>query len=230
MAAFREVISDCQLQDLGYSGPDFTWLNRRENGALVLVRLDRCLADGDWLRFFPRVQVSHIMVSSSDHMGLMTHLDPHMNPPIGTRRKRRFRFEHIWVRERGCEEAIREAWNVPISGTPMFVVVQKIKQCHVNLLLWSQNLLRVTPRLIESKKARLVQLENCPNDEYDGPAINALRCEVNILVENEEIFWHQRSRVAWLKEGDRNNKYFHACASQRKKMNTIVGLLDNHRV
>ncbi len=156
MVAFREAISDCQLQDLGYLGPDFTWSNRRENGALVRVRLDRCLATGEWLRLFPRAQVSHIIVSFSDHMGLMTLLDPYMDPPAGTRRRRRFRFEHIWVRERGCEEAIREAWSVSLVGTPMYVVVQKIKQCRVNLLCWSQNQFRVTPRLIEAKKTRLV--------------------------------------------------------------------------
>ena len=34
----------------------------------------------------------------------------------------------------------------------------------------------------------------------------------------------QRSRVQWLREGDRNTAYFHAQAAQRKRMNRIAGL------
>ena len=57
-----------------------------------------------------------------------------------------------------------------------------------------------------------------------------LRGELRSLLEKEEIYWRQRSRVAWLREGDRNTRYFHSCASQRKKTNTIVGVRDAHNV
>lgn len=44
----------------------------------------------------------------------------------------------------------------------------------------------------------------------------------------EEIYWKQRSRSNWLKWGDRNSKFFHAQAVQRKSRNTIQGLLTTH--
>ena len=42
----------------------------------------------------------------------------------------------------------------------------------------------------------------------------------------EEIMWNQRSRALWIKWGDRNTRFFHATANQRRKKNSIVGLQD----
>ena len=66
------------------------------------------MANDAWFSIFLRAQVFHAVVVASDHMGLITDLNPPQAPSIG-RKKRRFRFEHMWVREVGYEEAIQAA-------------------------------------------------------------------------------------------------------------------------
>ena len=40
------------------------------------------------------------------------------------------------------------------------------------------------------------------------------------------MFWRQKSRVLWLREDDRNSKYFHALVKKRRAGNRITQLLD----
>jgi hypothetical protein len=46
----------------------------------------------------------------------------------------------------------------------------------------------------------------------------------------EDVYWRQRAKKHWYKDGDKNTKFFHASASARKKANRILSLVDDNGV
>ena len=67
MQQFRDSLDFCGLKDLGFSGLPYTWSNRRFDGQMIWVRLDRAVASADWMLKFPSVHVHHVPGYSSDH-------------------------------------------------------------------------------------------------------------------------------------------------------------------
>ena len=49
---------------------------------------------------------------------------------------------------------------------------------------------------------------------------------VELLLEQKEIYWSQRSRANWLHYGDRNTMFFHNFVTVRREKNFIKKLWD----
>jgi hypothetical protein len=63
--------------------------------------------------------------------------------------------------------------------------------------------------------------------EWDLGRIMQLQMDAQNLMEKVDLKWRQRAKEAWLVHGDKNSKYFHACASQRRRKNLISSILDS---
>ncbi|KAK4426977.1 hypothetical protein Salat_1466500 [Sesamum alatum] len=70
MSDFHDAIADCALVDAGYIGSPYTWYSRR-----LRQRLDRVLVLDCWVDVFPKMQVTHLELSKSDHRGLLVEAD-----------------------------------------------------------------------------------------------------------------------------------------------------------
>ena len=65
--AIKECMDDCNMMDLGFSGPKYTWTNKRELSNLIQCKLDRCWVNPGQKDFYPEANVTHIARVNSDH-------------------------------------------------------------------------------------------------------------------------------------------------------------------
>lgn len=90
-----------------------------------------------------------------------------------------------------------------------------MKNCKKSLKAWARNQKEHEEILIKEKLSMLhhLQLADSLDNEEDEPAMQE---ELHVLLELEDLKWRQKAKTNWLQNGDRNTRYFHAYASQRK--------------
>ncbi len=109
IANFREALTDCELSNLGFQGPKFTWSNLQSNENVIFARLDKGVSTWEWLRLFPATRVRIIPFAPSNQHAIM--VDCNVEAVQPSRKKHKFRFEAMWVKREGCEEVIKKAWE-----------------------------------------------------------------------------------------------------------------------
>jgi hypothetical protein len=226
---FQDAVNACNFVDLGYRGASYTWNNNRDDEANIQGRLDRALATSTLLDWFPQYSVTHCPRSVSDHLAMVVLTKT--QPGVQRRKKWIKRFEEKWATHPACEEIIRSSWNQQVDvGSPMFQLCQKLSRCRKALVDWSRTVFGALALQVQHK---MEALESLHEDNYGGqhnPQIRALQDEINMLLHQDELHWRQRSRETWLEAGDRNTKYFHQRAKQRRDKNTIKGILDSQGI
>ena len=149
---------------------------------------------------------------------------------INPKPKRSFKFEQMWLRDKGCSSTITKAWGPPIIGVTMTKVAGKVQNCGEKLTEWSKKSFGNVKRVLEAKMNLLSKVEMDAARGGDPLRVKSLQIEINNMLDKENLMWQQRSRAFFLKSGDRNMTYFHSKASQRFRRNQILGLKNNQNV
>uniref|UniRef100_A0A2N9EXD0 Reverse transcriptase domain-containing protein n=1 Tax=Fagus sylvatica TaxID=28930 RepID=A0A2N9EXD0_FAGSY len=219
---FSDFISDQGLLDLPLVGGRFTWSSNQENPAMS--RLDRFLVSPDWDTQFSTAVQSTLPRTLSDHSPILLDCGPNRGG------KYPFRFENMWLKSEGFVERVKHWWESYLfEGSPGHILSKKLKALKADLRQWNKDvfgdvgvrkgeLMREIQQLDALEESRTLSVEERTSREDR-------RGELHKVMDLDEISWRQKSRVLWLKEGDRNTKFFHRMANSHRR-NNFIGCLN----
>lgn len=127
-----------------------------------------------------------------------------------------FRFEQMWLTDEGCTNTVEAVWRERVVDPWDTRVLNKIDKCGRELTRWSKKCFGSVRRELENKRKQLTQAEKVAARTGNSTHMKLLEREINQLLDKESKMWGQRSRIQWLRDGDRNTKFFHSKASQRR--------------
>jgi hypothetical protein len=225
MEKFREVLADCNLLDLGYSGPNWTYDNKQQGEDNVKARIDRGVADLRWSSLFPEASVEHICSSRSDHLSLLLRFGQRKEwRPV----RKGFRYEYMWERMGSLTDAIVRSWEGKGTTENLADMSGKLSDLQQSLNSWAKKNFGLILKQTTMFRKQLDYLWKQPASAARDKEIRTVATNLDEVLHREEMMWRQRSIALWLREGDKNTKYFQRKASWRRKKNTISKLKDEN--
>ncbi|XP_074287942.1 uncharacterized protein LOC141613105 [Silene latifolia] len=222
MNNFQAAVDDCGLRDITWEGYNFSFDNGQAGDDNRQCMLDRAMCTNEWLEIFPFAKLFYLEREWSDHAPIKLCLNYR---ELSKGSGRAFKFEQIWVGTEGCEDAIRRGVE---KGHEELVNV--LRECASELQEWKKTNIHKIKRLIDKKRRQIAGINRGNRGTGEVNRRKKLVAEVADLMRQEEMYWRQRSRALWLKDGDRNTRFFHTCASERKRKNWIGSLRDDEGV
>ena len=227
MEKFRQALEDCELHDLGFVGDAFTWRNHHVSASsFIKKRLDRAVANGEWRARFPLVRVVNGDPRHSDHRPIIVDLGDNNSGRKYNSGDVSRKFEARWLEEEECSAGVEEAW-CQVLGEGEADMMEFQRKLLSELWSWDKEVLGELERRIKNAKR---ELERCRRRSISQEQVNRehiLRYKLERLQDQLHVYWKQRAHTAWLTKGDRNTKFFHAYASERKRRNYIKKLKDD---
>jgi hypothetical protein len=131
------------------------------------------------------------------------------------------------LKEKKFRDVVQSAWNTATQAIPEGNVLGQLAHMHGALHDWDSSILKAPKKRLQKAQREFEKaVSGVISDESESKAKEMAEL-IEMLLEQEEIRWLQRSRVNWLQHGDRNTSFFHNFATARRKKNYINKLKNN---
>lgn len=168
------------MLDISLEGYPFTWSVSKGTVRAIEERLDRTMANNDWLELFPQARLLNLAALISDHTPILLQGDPFsMSVP-----RKCFRFENASIVEHDFLAVVCRGWESGSDGD----IVYKLLGCADNLLSWSKGLRAEFKNEILVCRRHLEDLQD-KRDEVGVNDFRATRDRMVHLLIREESFW-----------------------------------------
>ena len=207
---FKKFVQEMQLIEIPSTSGGFTWF--RGNSKSIL---DRLFVTPEWITTFPSLKVDLLHRGLSDHCPLLVHSHTQNWGP------RPFRFINSWLTDPNCMKIIKKAW----IDTASLPTTEKMKEVKKRLKDWNTCEFGNIDSNIKKLENEIQSLDHIcnkrdlSNDELEKR--KHAQTELWAWIKRRELYWAQNARISWLKNGDRNTKFFHAVASIKRRKNLI---------
>jgi hypothetical protein len=121
------------------------------------------------------------------------------------------------LQDKNFKELVEKAWEDADLVAGSDHVLAKLGHMHTMLHDWGKKFLKLPKKRIQRAHREFEKAMNWPMTDENEAKAKELANLVEILLEQEEIHWLQRSHVNWLSQGDKNTRFFHQFASARRK-------------
>ena len=202
MRDFSDFIFSLGLVDLPLEGGRFTW-STAQSGS----RLDRFLFSPVLETHFSKIVQKRLPRIVSDHFPVL------LTCGFMERGKSPFRFENMWLKVDGFVGRVKGWWDsYTFNGSPSFILVQKLKALKLDIQRWNREEFGDINHRKDELMGSIQELDReedyRPLSTEERSSRTQAKCEVEKLLSLEEISWKQKSRVRWLREGDKNTRFF----------------------
>eukprot|EP00253_Pinus_taeda_P017843 PITA_17843 len=224
---FKDFIQRASLIDLPFCNGTFTWSNHSGGKHEIASKLDCFLISDNAVHLGGDLTAEILAHSGSDHWPIVLHWQ---RP--GNKTKRPFRFEGFWLTHPAFKDFIRNTWSsfLPPEGTKMFQLQQKLHFIKGHIKQWNRetfgNIFDAQREINQELKDLHQEIINAGHTETTLERERHITSQLEERRKQEEIYWRQKSRIRWLKEGERNTKFFHRTTVQRRMHNQIPFILN----
>jgi aminoglycoside phosphotransferase len=118
-------------------------------------------------------------------------------------------FKAKWLQEKGFQEKVQQTWEAVTNEYLTNNVLAKLNKLHGVLHEWDANVLQNPRKRLKKAQQKLEKAMNRPMNNDNEAVAKEMVELIDLLLEQEETHWMQRSRANWLKHGDRNMSFFH---------------------